>query len=149
MIARKNGFCKNGHGNAIPLDKTACSLYDVSAKKHGFPGRAGNRGGIMLLTTSENIAGVQFLPLGVVTGNVVQAKHIGRDLMAGFKSIVGGEIKGYTELLNESRSIATGRLVEEAKKLGADAVVCLRYNSAAVMDGACEVMAYGTAVKFG
>ena len=95
----------------------------------------------MLLTTSENIAGRQVAPVGIVTGNVVQAKHIGRDVMAGFKSLVGGEIKGYTELLNESRTIATARLIEEAKRLGADAVVCLRYNSAAVMDGACEVMA--------
>ncbi|MCL2193645.1 MAG: heavy metal-binding domain-containing protein [Treponema sp.] len=102
----------------------------------------------MLLTTSENIAGKQLTQIGIVTGNVVQAKHIGRDMMAGLKSLVGGEIKGYTELLNESRNTATNRLVAEATKLGADAVVCLRYNSAAVMDGACEVMAYGTAVRF-
>jgi uncharacterized protein YbjQ (UPF0145 family) len=102
----------------------------------------------MMLTTSENIEDKKLVPLGTVTGNVVQAKHIGRDLMAGFKSLVGGEIKGYTELLGESRRIATDRLVEDAKKLGADAVICLRYNSAAVMEGACEVMAYGTAVKF-
>ncbi|MCL2600577.1 MAG: heavy metal-binding domain-containing protein [Treponema sp.] len=102
----------------------------------------------MLLTTSENIAGKQVVPLGVATGNVVQAKHFGRDVMAGFKSLVGGEIKGYTELLNESRSIATNRMIDEAKKMGADAVICLRYHSATVMDGACEVMAYGTAVRF-
>ena len=102
----------------------------------------------MLLTTSENIAGRQITPIGIVTGNVVQAKHIGRDMMAGLKSLVGGEIKGYTELLNEARNTATNRLMTEAGKLGADAVVCLRYNSAAVMDGACEVMAYGTAVRF-
>jgi len=101
----------------------------------------------MLLTTSENIEGKKATPLGIVTGNVVQAKHIGRDIMAGFKTIVGGEIRGYTELLCEARAIATERLVNEAKKMGADAVVCLRYNSVAVMDGACEVMAYGTAVK--
>jgi len=103
----------------------------------------------MLLTTSENIAGRQVTHLGIVTGNVVQAKHLGRDIMAGFKTLVGGELKGYTELLSEARSIATERLVGEASKMGADAVVCLRYNSASVMDGACEVMAYGTAVKFG
>jgi len=102
----------------------------------------------MLIATSESIEGRKAAPLGVVSGNVVQAKHIGRDIMAGFKTIVGGELKGYTELLSEARAIATGRLIDEARKLGADAVVCLRYNSAAVMDGACEVMAYGTAVKF-
>jgi len=102
----------------------------------------------MLLTTSENIEGKKVVPLGVVSGNVVQAKHIGRDIMAGFKTIVGGELKGYTELLSEARVIATNRLVDEARRMGADAIVCLRYNSAAVMDGACEIMAYGTAVKY-
>ena len=102
----------------------------------------------MLLTTSENIAGRQVVPLGVVTGSIVQSKHIGRDIMAGLKSIVGGEIRGYTELLGEARSVATARMTKEAERMGADAVICLRYISAAVMDGACEVVAYGTAVRF-
>jgi len=102
----------------------------------------------MLLTTSESITDKNVQQLGIVTGNVVQAKHLGRDIMAGFKTLIGGELKGYTELLCEARAIATERMTAEAEKLGADAVVCLRYNSASVMDGACEVMAYGTAVKF-
>ncbi len=102
----------------------------------------------MIIVTSEAINGKTLEPLGVVKGSVVQSKHIGRDIMAGFKTIVGGEIRGYTEMMEEARKIATGRMVEDAQSLGADAVVAMRYSSAAVMDGAAEVMAYGTAVKF-
>ncbi len=102
----------------------------------------------MIIVTSETIHGKTLEPLGVVKGSVVQSKHIGRDIMAGFKTIVGGEIRGYTEMMEEARKIATGRMAEDAQKLGADAVVAMRYSSAAVMDGAAEVMAYGTAVKF-
>ena len=102
----------------------------------------------MLLITSEHIPGQNYQVLGTAKGSVVQAKHVGRDIMAGLKTLVGGEIRGYTELMNESRAIATNRMIEDAKALGADAVVCLRYNSASVMAGSCEIMAYGTAVKF-
>ena len=102
----------------------------------------------MILSTAENIPGRNIEVLGVTKGSVVRAKHIGRDIMAGFKTLVGGEISGYTELLNESREIATQRMVDEAKAMGADAIICMRYVSSAVMDGASEVMAYGTAVKF-
>ena len=102
----------------------------------------------MLLTTTENINGKNFEHLGLVKGSIVQSKHIGRDLMAGFKTIIGGEIKGYTEMLSEARKIATDRMNEEAKKLGADAIVAIRYTSSAVMTQAAEVTAYGTAVKF-
>ena len=102
----------------------------------------------MLMITAETIPGKNIQMLGTVKGSVVQAKHIGRDIMAGLKTIVGGELKGYTELLNEARIIATDRMFIEASALGADAIVCLRYSSASVMDGSCEIMAYGTAVKF-
>jgi uncharacterized protein YbjQ (UPF0145 family) len=102
----------------------------------------------MLITTSELIAGKTLQPLGLVKGNIVQSKHIGKDIMASFKTIVGGEIKSYTEMLNEARESATKRMEKEAEAMGADAIIALRYSSAAVMDGAAEIMAYGTAVKF-
>ena len=102
----------------------------------------------MLMITAEQIPGKTYEVLGTVKGSVVRAKHIGRDIMAGFKSIVGGEISGYTELLEEARSIATSRMEEEAKTIGADAIVCVRYATSTVMEGASEVMTYGTAVKF-
>lgn len=85
--------------------------------------------------------------LGLVKGTVVQSKNIGRDFMAGMKTIVGGEIAGYTEMLITARQIATKRMVDEAESLGADAVINIRYGSSAVMNGAAEVIAYGTAVK--
>jgi len=100
----------------------------------------------MLISTTDNLPN-KFEVVGLVKGSVVRAKHIGRDIMAGFKSIVGGEIKGYTELLNEARKIATERMIEEAKALGANAIIAVRYSTCSVMDGASEVMAYGTAVK--
>ena len=102
----------------------------------------------MLLTTTETIPDKDFSILGVVTGSVVRTKHVGRDIMAGFRQISGGEIYGYTELLNESRVIANERLVEAAKKLGANGVVGLRYSSSSITPGANEIMAYGTAVKY-
>ncbi len=85
--------------------------------------------------------------LGLVKGAIVQSKHIGRDFMAGMKTIVGGEIKGYTEMLNEARNVATERMIEEATKLGADAIVGIRYGTSEATQGAAEVFAYGTAVK--
>ncbi len=85
--------------------------------------------------------------LGLVSGSVVQTKHVGRDLMAGLKTLVGGELKGYTEMLNEARSIATDRMIDAAKQLGADSIIGVSYSTTSVMDGACEVLAYGTAVK--
>lgn len=102
----------------------------------------------MILTTTENIAGHNCSVLGLVKGSTVQSKHLGKDLLAGFKNMVGGELTAYTEMLNESRNIATGRMIAEAQQMGADAIVMVRYTSSAIMDGAAEVMAYGTAVKF-
>ena len=102
----------------------------------------------MILLTIEYVPGREIEALGLVKGTVVQSKNFGKDFMAGMKTIVGGEIRGYTEMLNEARQIATKRMVDEAEALGADAVVGLRYGSASVMQGAAEVIAYGTAVKF-
>ena len=102
----------------------------------------------MILLTIEYVPGREIEALGLVKGTVVQSKIFGKDFMAGMKTIVGGEIKGYTEMLIEARQIATKRMVDDAEALGADAVVGLRYGSASVMQGAAEVIAYGTAVKF-
>jgi len=101
----------------------------------------------MLLVNIDHIPGKELEALGIVKGSVVQSKHFGKDFMAGMKTLVGGEIKGYTEMLNEARAIAAKRMVEEAEKLGADAVVNVRYASSAIMQGAAECIAYGTAVK--
>lgn len=102
----------------------------------------------MKLISIDTIPGQDFEVLGIVKGTVVQSKNFGRDFMAGMKSLVGGEIVGYTEMLNEARQIATKRMVDEATRLGADAVVGVRYGSSAVMQGAAEMIVYGTAVKF-
>ena len=101
----------------------------------------------MLLLNIDYVPGKEIEALGMVKGTVVQSKNIGRDFMAGMKTLVGGEIVGYTEMLIEARQIATKRMVDEAEALGADAVVNVRYGSAAVMQGAAEVIAYGTVVK--
>lgn len=102
----------------------------------------------MKLVSIEVIPGQEFKIMDVVKGTVVYSKNFGRDFMAGMKTLVGGEIVGYTEMLNEARAIATKRMVDAAEELGADAVVGMRYASSSVMQGAAEVMAYGTAVKF-
>ncbi|TVQ29006.1 MAG: YbjQ family protein [Spirochaetaceae bacterium] len=102
----------------------------------------------MTLVNTDFVSGKEIQTIQVVKGSMIQSKNIGRDIGAGFKSIVGGELKGYSDMINEARSIATRRMVEEAESLGADAVINIRYASAAVMQGAAEVMVYGTAVKF-
>ena len=102
----------------------------------------------MMLVTIDSIPGKEYEVLGIVKGAIVQSKNVGRDLMASLKTLVGGEIVGYTEMLNEARQIATKRMVDEATALGADAVVGMMYGSSAVMQGAAEIVAYGTAVKF-
>lgn len=102
----------------------------------------------MLLTTRESITEKTLEELGTVTGSTVQSVHIGKDFMAGFKTLVGGELTSYTEMMQEARKIATGRMVAEAVNLGAEAIVCLRYASSSITQGAAEIIAYGTAVKF-
>ena len=102
----------------------------------------------MKLLSIDNIPGQEFEALGMVKGAIVQTKHFGNDFMAGIKTLVGGEIAAYTEMLNEARQIAVKRMVDEAVELGADAVIGVRYGSAQMMQGAAEVVAYGTAVKY-
>ena len=101
----------------------------------------------MQLLSINYVPGKEIEALGIVKGSVVQTKHMGKDFMAGMKTLVGGEIKGYTEMLNEARAIATQRMVEEATALGADAVIDITDGSSAIMQGAAEIVAYGTAVK--
>ncbi len=101
----------------------------------------------MLLSNLEIIPGRRVTKhLGLVQGSSVRAKHVGRDMMAGLKNLVGGELKGYTELLHESREEAMSRMVEQAKAAGANAVVNIRLSTASVAQGAAEILAYGTAV---
>ena len=102
----------------------------------------------MLLVNIDHIPGKELEVLGMVKGTIVQTKHFGKDFMAGMKTLVGGEIVGYTEMLTEARQIATKRMVDEAEEMGADAVINIRFGSSALMQGAAEVIAYGTAVKY-
>lgn len=105
-----------------------------------------NKGGV-IVTNTETVPGRPIAKhLGLVQGSTVRAKHVGRDILAGFKSVVGGELRSYTELMTEAREQALARMVEEAQKLGADAVVNVRLTTAAVTGGAAEILAYGTAV---
>ncbi len=102
----------------------------------------------MLLVNTDFITGKEIETLGIVKGNVVQCRNVGRDFMAGIKTLVGGELKEYTEMLNQARQIAIKRMVDEAEALNADAIINIRYASSSIMQGAAEVIAYGTAVKY-
>ena len=102
----------------------------------------------MIISNTESIPGRKIVEFyGVVTGNTVRAKHVGRDIMAGLKNIVGGELKGYTELLQDSRKEATERMIEQAQSMGANAVVNIRFATSSISQGAAELFAYGTAVR--
>ena len=102
----------------------------------------------MLIVTTETICGKELDPLGLVKGSTVQTVNALRDIGAGLKTLVGGELTRYNEMMNDARALATKRMVGEAEEMGADAIVCVRYSSASIMQSAAEVMAYGTAVKF-
>ena len=102
----------------------------------------------MILVNTDYISGKELEMLGLVQGSTIQSKDIGKDILQSFKTLVGGELTGYTEMMNEARAMATKRMVQMAEQMGADAVVNVRYASSAVMQGAAEVIAYGTAVKF-
>ena len=102
----------------------------------------------MILVNTDYISGKNFEMIGLVRGTMIQSVHFGKDILNSFKTLVGGELTSYTEMMNEARAIATKRMCEDAEAMGADAVVNIRYASSAVMQGAAEVMAYGTAVKF-
>ena len=102
----------------------------------------------MIVVTTDSVPGSEITEaFGLVRGNAVRAKHIGRDFMAGLKNIVGGELGAYSELMQETREQATQRMISEAEALGADAVVSVRYTTAAVANAAAEILSYGTAVK--
>lgn len=102
----------------------------------------------MILVNTDYISGKKLEMLGLVKGSTIQSKHIGSDISQSFKTIVGGELKSYTDMMNKARQIATDRMIEEADALGADAVVNVRFATSGIMQGAAEVIAYGTAVKF-
>ena len=102
----------------------------------------------MILVNTDYISVKELETLGLVQGSTIQSKNIGHDISQGFKTLVGGELKSYTDMMNEARALATKRMVGEAESLGADGVVNIRYASSTVMQGAAEVIAYGTAVKF-
>ena len=102
----------------------------------------------MILTTTEQIPDRTYEVLGIVKGSTIQTVHLGKDIGALFKTMVGGELSDYNEMMNKARAMATERMAKEAETLGADAVVGFRYSSASIMQSAAEIMAYGTAVKF-
>ena len=102
----------------------------------------------MIIVTTDNIPGKTIEEvIGIVKGETVHSKHAGKDIMAGFKNLVGGELKSYTEMISDARRIATERMIADAEKIGADAIVGVRYGSSAITQGAAEMLAYGTAVK--
>ncbi|QTA37275.1 YbjQ family protein [Thermosipho ferrireducens] len=102
----------------------------------------------MIISTTENVPGYEITEvLGVVIGNIVHSKHLGKDIAAAFKTLAGGEIRSYTEMMTEARNKALERMIDEAEKLEADAVIGIRFGSSSVMSGAAEMLAYGTAVK--
>lgn len=102
----------------------------------------------MILVNTDYITGKNFEMIGLVRGTMIQSVHLGKDIMNGLRTLVGGELTSYTEMMNEARAIATKRMVDDAIAMGADAVINIRYTSSSVTQGAAEVMAYGTAVKF-
>ncbi len=102
----------------------------------------------MMLMTIERPEGKHYEVLGLVQGSTIQSKNVGRDITQGLKTIVGGELKAYTDMMNQARDIAAERMVQQAESLGADAVIAMRYMTASVLQGAAEVLAYGTAVRW-
>lgn len=102
----------------------------------------------MIVTTQDELSGYTITEtLGLVRGNSVRARHLGKDILAGFRNVVGGEIDEYTKLLGESREQAIDRMMDEARKVGADGIVCVRFTTSAIMQAAAELFVYGTAVK--
>ena len=102
----------------------------------------------MILVNTDYISGKELETLSLVKGSTIQSKHVGKDIAQAFKSMVGGELTAYNEMMNEARALATKRMVAEAEALGADAIVNIRYASSSIMQSAAEVIVYGTAVKF-
>ena len=102
----------------------------------------------MILVNTDFISGKELETLGLVKGSTIQTKHLGRDILQAVKSLIGGELKAYNEMMNTARALATKRMTEEAAQLNADGIVNIRYASASILQGAAEVIVYGTAVKF-
>lgn len=102
----------------------------------------------MILVNTDYISGKELEMLSLVKGSTIQSKHLGKDISQGLKTLVGGELKSYSKMMDEARALATKRMIAEAEEVGADAIVNVRYATSAVMQGAAEVIAYGTAVKF-
>ena len=102
----------------------------------------------MILVNTDYITGKELEMLGIVKGSTIQAKHVGHDILQGLKNLIGGELSAYTEMMNDARALATKRMVAEAEAMHADAIVNVRYTTSAVTQGAAEIVAYGTAVKF-
>ena len=102
----------------------------------------------MLIVTSETITGKNFEMLGIVKGSTIQTVNAFKDIGSGLKTLVGGELGNYNKMMDKAREVATSRMIEDAQKLGADAIICVRYSSSSVMQSAAEVMVYGTAVKY-
>ena len=102
----------------------------------------------MVLVNTSFISGKEIETISIVKGSTIQSRHVGKDFMSGLKTLIGGELESYNEMMNEARALATKRMVEEAEALGADGIVNIRYASSAIMQGAAEVIAYGTAVNF-
>ncbi|SHH93216.1 YbjQ family protein [Clostridium grantii] len=102
----------------------------------------------MILVNTDYVSGKEVETLSIVKGSTVHSKNVGKDLLSGLKTLVGGEIVAYSEMMNEARAIATKRMVKEAEQLGAEAVINIRYATSAIMQGSAEVIVYGTAVKF-
>ena len=102
----------------------------------------------MILVTTDELVGKQYTELGICKGNTIQSVHVGKDIMNSFKTLVGGELTSYNEMMTDAREIATGRMVDDAKNMGADAIICVRYTTNSITQGAAEILAYGTADKF-
>ncbi len=102
----------------------------------------------MIMVNTDYITGKELEILSIVKGSTIQAKHLGKDILSGLKTLVGGELTSYVEMINEARALATKRMIQEAEQLGADAVINMRYTTSSVMQGAAEILVYGTAVKF-
>lgn len=102
----------------------------------------------MIMVTTDFVTGHELETLGVVRGSTIQAKNIGRDIGAALKTIIGGELRGYSQMIEQARDIATQRMEQDAAAMGAEAIINLRYTTSAVMQGAAEILVYGTAVRF-
>ena len=126
--------------------KKATCLHAIAKGGEDTPYKLGGKN--MLLVNTDYITGKKFEMIGMVRGTMIQSVHLGKDIMNSFRTLVGGELTSYTEMMNEARAVATKRMAEDAQAMGADAVVNIRYASSSIVQGAAEVLCYGTAVKF-